>query len=102
MNKGLARGAAVGRSLIGGDFNSKSPESGEARLDRRGILVGAMVARNDLSDHQCIEFNLEQRRQTVDEGRGSEGRSSSWNTRRLCRERLRVHLEATRLIDELG
>ena len=26
---------AVGRSLIGGDFNSKSPEWGETRLDRR-------------------------------------------------------------------
>ena len=26
---------AVGRSLIGGDFNSKSPEWAEARLDRR-------------------------------------------------------------------
>ena len=37
-----------GRSLIAGDFNSKSPEWGEARLDRRGILVGEMVARNDL------------------------------------------------------
>ena len=39
---------AIGRSLIGGDFNSKSPEWGEARLDRRGNLVGKMVARNDL------------------------------------------------------
>ena len=39
---------AVGWSLIGGDFNSKSPEWAEARLDRRGILVGEMVARNDL------------------------------------------------------
>ena len=95
---------AVGRSLIGGDFNSKSPEWGEARLNRRGIIVGEMVARNDLSvlnqgrqfafrrgaggsiidltiaaprrasrisnwsnlevitlsDHRCIEFDLEQ------------------------------------------
>ena len=39
---------ASGRSLIAGDFNSKSPEWGEARLDRRGILVGEMVARNDM------------------------------------------------------
>ena len=39
---------ASGRSLIAGDFNSKSPEWGEARLDRREILVGEMVARNDL------------------------------------------------------
>ena len=36
---------ASGRSLIAGDFNSKSPEWGEAHLDRRGILVGKMVAR---------------------------------------------------------
>ena len=49
----------VRRSLIGGDLNSKPPEWGEARLDRRGIL----------SDHRCIEFNLEQRRKTVDKGR---------------------------------
>ena len=39
---------ASGRSHIAGDFNSKSPEWGEARLDRRGILVGEMAARNDL------------------------------------------------------
>ena len=30
---------AIGRSLIVGDNNSKSPEWGEARLDRRGNLV---------------------------------------------------------------
>ena len=39
---------AVGRSLMGGDLNSKSPEWGEARLDRKGILVAEMVPRNDL------------------------------------------------------
>ena len=41
---------ARGQSLNAGDFNSKSPEWGEAeaRLDRRGILFGEMVARNDL------------------------------------------------------
>ena len=37
---------ARGRTLIVVDFNSKSPEWGEARLDRRGILIGEMVARN--------------------------------------------------------
>ena len=31
---------ASGRSLIAGDFYSKSPEWGEARLDMRGKLVG--------------------------------------------------------------
>ena len=137
---------AIERSLIGGGFNSESPEWGEARLDRRAILVGEMVARNGLivlnqgkeftfrrgaggsiidltiatprlasriggwsvleettlSDHQCIEFNLEEGHQAVDKGRGSEGRCPSWNARRLCRESLKVHLEATRLIDELG
>ena len=93
-------------SLIGGDYNSKSPERGEARLDGKGILIGEMVTRNDLiitlSDHRCIEFNLEQPRQAVDKGRGSEGRSPSWKTRRFCRVKLRVHLETTRLIDELA
>ena len=39
---------ACGRSLIASDFNSKSPEWREARLVKRGILVGEMVARNDL------------------------------------------------------
>ena len=39
---------ASGWPLIAGDFNSKSPEWGEARLYRRGILVGEMAARNDL------------------------------------------------------
>ena len=137
---------AVGRTLVGSDFTSKSPEWGEHRLDRKGILFGKMVARNDLivlnqgkyftftrgaggliidltiaaprlasrignwsvfegttlSDHQCIEFSLQKRSQTVDKGRGSKGRSPSWNTRPLSRERLRVHLEETRLIHELG
>ena len=55
-----------------------------------------------MSDHQCIEFNLEQGRQAVYKGRGSEGRCPSCNARRLCRERLKIHLETTRLIDELG
>ena len=39
---------ASGRSLTARDFNSKSPEWGETRLDRRGILVGEIVARNNL------------------------------------------------------
>ena len=39
---------AVRRSLIGGDFNSKSPEWDETRIDGRGILVGEMVTENDL------------------------------------------------------
>ena len=39
---------ASGRSLIVGDFNSKSLKWGEARLDRRERLVGEMAARNDL------------------------------------------------------
>ena len=62
----------------------------------------SVLEEKTLSDHQCIEFNLEQRRQAVDKSRGSEGRSPSWNARWLCRERLKVHLETTRLIDELG
>ena len=35
---------AVGWTLIGGDFISKSPEWGEVRLGRRGILVGEVVS----------------------------------------------------------
>ena len=141
---------ARGRSLITVDFNSKSPELGEARLDRRGILVGEMAATNDLivlnrgrdftfrrgggggggasimdltfaaprlapsiadwcflqvislSDHQCIEFNIREWNHPVNTGRGGKGRSPSWNTRRLCKDKLQKHLEETRLIDELG
>ena len=39
---------SVGWTLIAGNFNSKSPEWGEAWRDRRRILVGNMIARNDL------------------------------------------------------
>ena len=39
---------AVGQTLIGGDFNGESPKWGEAHLYRRRILIGEMVARNDL------------------------------------------------------
>ena len=39
---------ASGRTLIASDLNSKSPEWGEVRLERRGIFVGEMAARNDL------------------------------------------------------
>ena len=137
---------ASGQSLIAGDFNSKSPEWGEPRLDRRGALVGEMAARNDLiklnrgrdftfrrgagrsiidltfaaprldsrkvdwcvlqvitlSVHQCIEFSIRERIHPVNTGRGGKGRSPSWNTRRLSKDKLRKHLEETRLIDELG
>ena len=40
-----------------------------------------------LIDHRCIELTLEQRCQAVVKGRGGEGRSPSWNTRRLSRKR---------------
>ena len=71
--------AAVGRCLIGGDFNSKSSEWGETRLYRREILVGEIdltiaaphlaskiggwcfLEVTTLSDHRCKEFSLEQR-----------------------------------------
>ena len=134
---------ASGRSLIAGDFNSKSPEWGEARLDRREILVGEMDARNDLtvlnrdrdltfrletggliidleiavprfasrigdwcvfevitsSDYQCIEFSIQERIHPVNAGRGGMGRIPSWKTRRLSKDKLREHLEETRVID---
>ena len=66
------------------------------------IAGWSVLEETTLSDHECIEFNLEQGRQAVDKDRGSEGRSPSWNAKRLCRERLKVHLETNRLIDELG
>ena len=69
-------------------FNSKSPEWGEARLDRSGILVGEMVARNDLI--------------VLNRGRGGKARSPSLNTRRLSKDKLRENVEETRLIDEFG
>ena len=137
---------ASGWSFIAGEIKSKSPEWGEAHLDRWGILVSEMVARNDLivlnqgreftfrrgaggfiidltfaaprlasrigdwcifkvitlSDHRCTEFSTEERNHPVNAGRGGKGRSLSWNTRRLSRDKLRKHLEETRLIDELG
>ena len=65
---------ASGRSLIAGDFNSKLPECSEARLYRRGILVGEMAARND---HQCIGFSILERINPVKSGRGGKGRSPS-------------------------
>ena len=55
-----------------------------------------------LSDHQCIEFNIQERSHPVNTGRGGKVRSPSWNTKRLRKDKLREHLEETRLIDELG
>ena len=43
-----SRHEAIELSRIGSDFNCKSPEWVEAGIDRRGILIGEMVARNDL------------------------------------------------------
>ena len=40
---------AIGLTLIASDFNSKSADREKACLDRRGILIGEMVARNDLT-----------------------------------------------------
>ncbi|XP_051175653.1 uncharacterized protein LOC127290876, partial [Leptopilina boulardi] len=33
--------------LVTGDFNAKSPEWGETRLDKRGKMIGEMVSRNN-------------------------------------------------------
>ena len=55
-----------------------------------------------LSDHQCIEFSIEEQSHPVNTGRGGKVRSPSWNTKRLSKDKLREHLEETRLIDELG
>ena len=55
-----------------------------------------------LSDHQCIEFSIQERSHPANTGRGGKVRSPSWNTKRLSKDKLREHLEETRLIDELG
>ena len=54
------------------------------------------------SDHRCIELSIRERSHPVNTGTGGKGRSPSWNTRRLSKDRLHKHLEETRLIDELG
>ena len=41
--------SAKGPVLITGDFNGKSPEWGETRLDKRGNAICEFVARNDLT-----------------------------------------------------
>ena len=55
-----------------------------------------------LSDHQCIVFSIQERSHPVNKERGGKVRSPSWNTKRLSKDKLREHLEETRLIDELG
>ena len=52
--------------------------------------------------HQCIEFSIHERCHPVNTGRGGKVRSPYWNTKRLSKNKLREHLEETRLIDELG
>ena len=79
---------AVGRSLIGGDFNSKSPKWGETRLNRRGILVGEMVARNDL-------IVLNQNKETRSGGGGGQ-----YNQPHDCRASSR--LKGRRLVGSQG
>ena len=55
-----------------------------------------------MSDQQCIEFSIQERSHPVNAGRGGKVRSPSWNTKRLSKDKLRGHLEETRLMDELG
>ena len=55
-----------------------------------------------LSDHQCIEFSIQEGSHPVNAGRGGKERSPSWNTRRLRKAKIQKQLEETRLIDELG
>ena len=63
---------------------------------------GSVLEETTLSDHRCIELSLKQRRQAMDKYRGGKGSRPSWNIRRLGREKLREHLEETRLNYELG
>ena len=55
-----------------------------------------------LSDHQCIEFSIQERSHSVKVERGGKVRSPSWNTKWLSKDKLLEHHEETRLIDELG
>ena len=55
-----------------------------------------------LSDHQCIEFSIQERSHPVNLGRGGKVGCPSWNRKRLSKDKLREHLEETRLLDELG
>ena len=48
LRPGESLSQASGRTLIAGDFNSKSLEWGEARLNRR-MLIRKMVSRNEIT-----------------------------------------------------
>ena len=52
-----------------------------------------------LSDYQCIEFSIQERSHPVNTGRGGKVKSPSWNTKRHSKDKLREHLEETRLIE---
>ena len=49
-----------------------------------------------LSDHQCIEFSIQERSHPVNVGRGGKVRSSSGNTKRLSKDKLREQAESGR------
>ena len=55
-----------------------------------------------MSDHQCIEFSIQERSHAVNTGRGNKVRSPLSNTKRRSKDKLREHFEENRLIDELG
>ena len=55
-----------------------------------------------LSEQQCIGFCMKEQRHLVNTGMGFKGKSSCWNTRRLCKDKFRKYLEETRLIYGLG
>ena len=67
--------------------------------DARFVWVLEVIT---LSDHQCIEFSIQERSHPVNVGRGGKVSRPSWNTKRLSKDKLREHLEETRRIDELG
>ena len=85
---------AAGGSII--DLTFAAP-----RLASR-IVDWCVLQVINLSGNQCIEFNIQERSHPVNTGRGGKGRSPSWNTRRLSKDKLPKHLEGTRHIDELG
>ena len=93
------------RTLITGDFNSKSPEWGEARLHRKGIVIGEMVARNELavlnwcelemttlSDRQCIEFSILERSEPCEHRKGWQ------NTEPSLEHKMTQQIQAPRIL----
>ena len=65
----------------------------QCRLYKRfgGVQTGVVCLTDTDNATQCIEFSIQERSHPVNSGRGGKGRSPSWNTRRLSKEKLQKH-----------